>query len=176
MGCETPVEPVSTPTLRRPRLKLWDNEGCFFLEDGAQLHSLNQGRRVLIRRCVPFLWASEATSLRIGVRNEFTLATKGQGSLKVVAFPLRQQVLPWGHSDSGCQWGENRQPSPFANLQKQGCVCYDGTSSQIDFALPSSRTHLEKPAGMEQICSNRAKYILVYIIACVGFVLRLRLN
>lgn len=30
MGCETPVEPVSTPTLRRPRLKVWDNEGCFF--------------------------------------------------------------------------------------------------------------------------------------------------
>lgn len=72
--------------------------GVFFLEDGAQLHAPNRGRRVLIRRCVPFLRASEVTSLRLGVRNEFTLATKGQGPLKVVAFPLRQrtvqQVLP----------------------------------------------------------------------------------
>lgn len=72
--------------------------------------------------------------------------------------------------------GENRGPSPFANFQKQGCVCYDGVSSKINFVLLSSRTLLEKPVGMEQIYSNKAKYIHVYIIACVGFVLRLGLN
>ncbi len=31
-----------------------------------------------------------------------------------------------------------------AHLQKQGCVCYDGVSSQIHFVLLSSRTLLEK--------------------------------
>lgn len=168
------ARPPTGPTPRPPRggtrLKVWDNEGWFLLEDGTQLHAPNWERRVLIRWCVPFLGASEETSLRLGVHNEFTLATKGQGPLKVMAFPLRQrtvqQVLPWGHCDSGWQWGENRGPSPFTNFQKQGCVCYDGVSSQIDFVLLSSRTLLEKPVGMEQIYSNKAKYIHVYIIAC----------